>query len=140
MEWINLLISFIAGGGLYALFTLIPKMRQANAEAKKSEVDVKKSEVDVKSIEVDLKGKELDQVEQAVKIWRESAEASEKRYNELYDKMTTEMSKMQQSMADMETTIKKLTATNNQILKILKDINHDNLEQKKQEAKEIAGA
>jgi chromosome segregation ATPase len=133
MEWISLLISFIAGGGLYALFTIGAKRRQANAEAAKSEVDVK-------SIEVDLKGKELDQVEQAVKIWRESAEASEKRYNELYDKMVTEMSKMQQSMTDMETTIKKLTATNNQILKILKDINHDNLEQKKAEAKEIAGA
>lgn len=133
MEWISLLISFIAGGGLYALFTIGAKRRQANAEAAKSEVDVK-------SIEVDLKGKELDQVEQAVKIWRESAEASEKRYNELYDKMVTEMSKMQQSMTDMETTIKKLTATNNQILKILKEINHDNLEQKKQEAKDIAGA
>jgi chromosome segregation ATPase len=133
MEWISLLISFIAGGGLYALFTIGAKRRQANAEAAKSEVDVK-------SIEVDLKGKELDQVEQAVKIWRESAEASEKRYNELYDKMVTEMSKMQQSMTDMESTIKKLTATNNQILKILKEINHDNLEQKKAEAKEIAGA
>lgn len=138
MEWISLLVSFIAGGGLYALFTIGAKRRQANAEAAKSEVDVKKSEVDVKSIEVDLKGKELDQVEQAVKIWRESAEASEKRYQELYDKMTDEMSKMKHGIQEMELTIRKLTTTNNQILRILKEINHENLEQKKQEAKDIA--
>ena len=43
-------------------------------------------------------------------------------------------------MNELEATVKKLTTTNNQILRILKEINHENLEQKKQEAKDIAGA
>jgi len=126
MEWIGLLLTFITGGGIVALFTIKPQKQKVVAEAKQ--------------IEASAEGTELDNAGKAAAMWRETAEAFEKRYNDLYDKLTTEMTAMQQSITEMKGTISKLTATNNQILKILKDINHDNLEQKKQEAKDIAGA
>lgn len=126
MEWISLLVTFVLGGGLVAVLTVKPQKQKVVAEAKQ--------------IEASAESTEIDNAEKVAKMWREYAEASDARYQATIVNLTATISKMQVQMSEMETTIKKLTATNNQILKILKDINHDNLEQKKAEAKEIAGA
>ena len=126
MEFIGLLVTFILGGGFVALFTIKPQKQKVVAEARQ--------------IEASAEGTEVDNVDKVGKMWREYAEASDARYKDLLEKMSGEMDKMQERISEMECTIKKLTNTNNQILKILKDINHDNLEQKKQEAKDIAGS
>ena len=126
MEWISLLVTFVLGGGLVAVFTIKPQKQKVVAEAKQ--------------IEASAESTEIDNAEKVAKMWREYAEDSDARYQATTTSLTATISKMQVQMSEMETTVKKLTATNNQILKILKEINHDNLEQKKQEAKDIAGA
>lgn len=119
MEWIGLLLTFITGGGLVAMFTIKPTRKKAEAEAETIEIE---------------------NADRVAKMWREYAEASERRYQEAIAGMNAEMAKMKSSIAGMEATIKRLTAINNQILKILKEINHENLEQKKQEAEDAARA
>ncbi len=126
MEWISFLVTFVLGGGLVAILTVKPQKQKVVAEAKQ--------------IEASAESTEIDNAEKVAKMWREYAEASDARYQATVVNLTATISKMQLQMSDMETTVKKLTTTNNQILKILKEINHDNLEQKKQEAKDIAGA
>lgn len=126
MEWISLIVTFVLGGGLVAVLTVKPQKQKVVAEAKQ--------------IEASAESTEIDNAEKVAKMWREYAEASDARYQATIVNLTATISKMQVQMSDMETTVKKLTTTNNQILKILKEINHDNLEQKKQEAKDIAGA
>lgn len=126
MEWISLIVTFVLGGGLIAVLTVKPQKQKVVAEAKQ--------------IEASAESTEIDNAEKVAKMWREYAEASDARYQATIVNLTATISKMQVQMSDMETTVKKLTTTNNQILKILKEINHDNLEQKKQEAKDIAGA
>ena len=126
MEWISLLVTFVLGGGMVAVFTIKPQKQKVVAEAKE--------------IEARAESSEIDNADKVAKMWREYAEASDARYQATIVNLTATISKMQVQMSDMETTVKKLTTTNNQILKILKEINHDNLEQKKQEAKDIAGA
>lgn len=126
MEWISLIVTFVLGGGIMAVFTIKPQKQKVVAEAKE--------------IEARAESSEIDNADKVAKMWREYAESSDARYQATITSLTATISKMQSQMNDMETTVKKLTATNNQILKILKEINHDNLEQKKQEAKDIAGA
>jgi esterase/lipase len=126
MEWISLIVTFVLGGGLVAVLTVKPQKQKVVAEAKQ--------------IEASAESTEIDNAEKVAKMWREYAEASDARYQATIVNLTATISKMQVQMSEMETTVKKLTTTNNQILKILKEINHDNLEQKKQEAKDIAGA
>lgn len=130
MELISLLLNLVLGGGFFiSLLTIRAQRKKANAEAKGADANAESTE--------------LDNVSKAISIWRESAQASENRYKELlenYISIASKMTGMECKMTELETTVKKLTATNNLILKILKEINHDNLEQKKQEAKDIAGA
>ncbi len=123
LDIVSLLLNLILGGGLIVTFvTLKAAKKQAEATAE---------------------GSELDNVEKAVRIWRESAEqiaaSGERRYNELHGNLTKEIKSMSERMTEMEATINKLNKINGQILKILKDINHDNLEQKKEEAKNLSG-
>lgn len=126
MEWISLLVTFVLGGGLVAILTVKPQKQKVVAEAKQ--------------IEASAESTEIDNAEKVAKMWREYAEASDARYQATVEKLTGTINKMQEQMNDLESTVKSLKNTNNQILKILKEINHDNLEQKKQEAKDIAGA
>jgi hypothetical protein len=119
MEWIAMLLTFVTGGGLMAMFTIKPTRKKAEAEAETIEIE---------------------NADRVAKMWREYAEASERRYQETIAAMSAEMTKMQASITSMECVIKRLTTTNNQILKILKEINHENLEQKKQEAEDAARA
>ena len=111
-QWISLLLNIVFGGGfITTVFMLRTQKRHALANARSSEID------------------NLDRV---AKIWRESLEAREKYFED-------EVGKLFARISEMEATIKALTQTNKQILKILKEINHENLEQKKEEAKNIAG-
>ena len=143
MEYISVIINFILGGGLIILFTLKPTLRKANAEANNSVMAVESSEADVE-------GKRIANVSASLDIWQKSAEMSEKRAEaaeqradaaeqracaiaDKYDKLAEEVSLLRNE-------VKQLTSTNKRIIKILDSINHDNLEQKKQEAKDITGA
>ena len=130
IELISLLLNLLLGGGfIVSVVTIRAQRNKANAEAKGADANAESTE--------------LDNVSKAIAIWRDSAEASENRYKQLlenYISIASKITGMECKMVDLEATVKKLSATNNQILKILKDINHDNLEQKKEEAKIIAGA
>lgn len=125
MNWIEIvglvLGSSVGGGWLINVLTIKSQRQKVGAEAKGADAIAE--------------GSELDNVTKAIAIWRESAEASESRYKALLDNY----SQLADKVGDLENTVKQLTATNKQILKILNSINHDNLEQKKQEAKEITG-
>ena len=93
-----------------------------------------------KKVLTEVDSNEIQNVDRAVTIWRKLAEDIDVRYNDLndtYNKVTAQMATMENKMVEMEGTIRQLTQTNRQIIKILNSINHDNLEQKKQEAKEI---
>jgi len=126
---ISLILNLVLGGGfLVTIMTIRSIKNKANAEAKGADAIAE--------------GSELDNVTKAIAIWRESAEASEGRYKILlanYTAISDEMKGVVTQMGELEATVKQLTATNKQILKILNSINHDNLEQKKLEAKEITG-
>lgn len=111
-QYISLILNFLLGGGfLTTMLMLRTQKRQAVANVRTSEID------------------NLDRV---AKIWRESLEAREKYFEE-------QMASLRTKMNDMEGTIRTLSTTNKQILRILKEINHDNLEQKKEEAANVAG-
>ena len=93
-------------------------------------------------VESEAETNEIQNLDRAVAIWRKMAEDIDARYNDLsetYNRVTAQMTIMEGKMAEMDVTIRQLTQTNKQIIKILNSINHDNLEQKKQEAKEITG-
>jgi len=112
MEYISLILNILFGGGfITTLLMLRTQKRQAMAGVRASEID------------------NLDKV---AKIWRESLEAREKYFED-------EVGKLFSRIKEMEATIQKLTRTNQQILKLLKEINHENLEQKKEEASTLAG-
>ena len=125
MNWIEIvglvLGSSVGGGWLINVFTLKSQQKKVGAEAK---------DADAKA-----EGSELDNVTKAIAIWRESAEASEARYKLLLENY----SQLATKVGSLEATVKQLTATNKQIIKILNSINHENLEQKKLEAREITG-
>lgn len=111
-QYISLILNLLLGGGFITTAVLLrTQKRQAVANVRTSEID------------------NLDRV---AKIWRESLEAREKYFEE-------EMASLRLKIGDMENTIRMLSNTNKQILKILKEINHDNLDQKKEEATKIAG-
>jgi hypothetical protein len=111
-QYISLILNLLLGGGfITTLFMLRTQKRQAMASVRASEID------------------NLDKV---AKIWRESLEAREKYFED-------EVGKLFSRIKEMEATIQKLTRTNQQILKLLKEINHENLEQKKEEASTLAG-
>lgn len=116
MEWANLIVTFILGGGLVALFTIKPQKRKVEAEADQTKASANTTEIQNYS--------------QIAKEWREYAQEAEKRY----EAMTL---LMQKQIASLTLDVNKLSGQLNQILKIIKEINHDNLEQKKKEAESV---
>lgn len=117
---VSLVLNVIFGGGLIVtLVTLKAQKKQAEASAETTEID-------------NLKNVALG--------WREYAESAEARYKSMSELTQKEVALLRDQVNKMEETIKRLTSVNNQIFKIVKDINHENIEQKKAEAKEIAGA
>ena len=117
MEWIVLLISFVTGGGLVALLTIKPQRRKVRAEAKQTEATANTTEIE--------------NLSQIAKEWREYAQEAEMRYSAM-----TKL--MQSQIVSLSTDVAKLSRQLNQILKIIKEINHENLEQKKQEVSDVA--
>jgi esterase/lipase len=117
MEWINLLITFVLGGGLVALATVKPQAKKVKAEAKQTDASANTTEIENFS--------------RIAKEWREYAQEAEMRYS-------TMTKLMQSQIESLSHDVSKLSRQLNQILKIIKDMNHENLEQKKQEAKDVA--
>lgn len=126
---INTILTIVFGSGfILSMLTVKAQKKTANATAKQAEASAKSTDALAESTEID-------NVDKVAKMWREFAEASELRYQTSIKSMLDEMTGMRKSMNDMDVTIKKLTATNAQILRIVKEITHDNLDEKKQEAK-----
>jgi len=132
-DWYSLIttvLTIIFGGGFIAsIVTLRAQRKKADAEAKGADATAESTE--------------LDNVTKAITIWRESAEKSEQRAQAAEARSQTiyeSYSKLADEVSQLRAEVKKLTCTNVKILKILDSINHDNLEQKKQEAKDITGA
>lgn len=123
LELISLILNLVFGGGL--IVTIVTLKGQK------------------KQVEATAEGSELDNVTKAITIWRESAEKSELRAQAAEERSRTiyeNYSKLADEVAQLRAEVKQLTGTNKRIIKILDSINHDNLEQKKQEAKDITGA
>ncbi|NCB68985.1 MAG: hypothetical protein EOM47_09065 [Bacteroidia bacterium] len=131
---VSLVLNIIFGGGLIVtLVTLKAQKKQAEATAKQAEASAKQTEASAETTEIEnLKNVALG--------WREYAESAEARYKSMSELTQKEVALLRDQVNKMEETIKRLTSVNNQIFKIVKDINHENIEQKKAEAKEIAGA
>jgi hypothetical protein len=117
MEWINLLITFVLGGGLVALFTIKPQKRKAEAEADQTKANANSTEIQ--------------NYGQIAKEWREYALEAEKRY----EAMTL---LMQKQIASLTLDVDRVTDIMEQILIIVKEINHENLEEKKKQIQDVA--
>jgi len=128
-DTVSLVLNLILGGGLFVTFLTLRSIR-------------KKAAAEADGTVASTESTELDNVTKAITIWRESAEkselraqAAEQRAQSIYDSYT----KMAEEVSQLRTEVKKLTQTNVKILKILDSINHENIDQKKQEAKEVSG-
>jgi hypothetical protein len=117
MEWIGLLVTFILGGGLVALFTIKPQKLKLEGEAKQTQATANTTEIQNYS--------------QIAKDWREYAQEAEKRY----EAMTL---LMQKQIASLTLDVDRVTNIMEQVLTIVKEMNHENLEQKKREIQNVA--
>lgn len=108
---VSLALNLIFGGGFIITFlTIRAQKKKASAEAKGAEASAESTE--------------LDNVEKAIRIWREMAE-----------NFKTELTCYQEKYADLarqveglRREVKKLNTTNQKILNLLDMISHDNLE------------
>ena len=107
------------GGGVVALLTIKPQRRKVRAEAKQTEAAANTTEID--------------NLSKIAEEWRKYAEESEMRYSSMNKLMQSQINSLSADVA-------KLSKQLNQILKIIKEINHYNLEAKKQEVSDIASA
>ena len=112
------LISLLAGGGIGGLISWRAQKKQASATAQQYVANAESSEID--------------NVDKIARLWRESLEAREKYFSE-------QMTILNARIDSLNATVAKLTRTNNQILKLLQEANHDNLEQQKAEAQKLTG-
>jgi predicted RNase H-like nuclease (RuvC/YqgF family) len=120
MDWIELLIvvfGFVGSGyGLYGLVTVKSQQRKAEAEANKVREEVKTNE--------------LDNVQEAIKIWREMAESLKAERDE-YKQSYLEVQKHNADMAEQLEAIRKeltrLTNINSKMVKLLDKITPENL-------------
>lgn len=128
MDWsniISILLNLLLGGGLIlSLVTLKAKKRQEEASADQIAAGAKQTLASATTTEIG-------NVSEIADKWRQFAEESELRYSSM-NKL------MQQQITSLQADVTKLSKQLNQILKIIKEINHDNLDQKKQEASDIA--
>lgn len=107
MEWtslITLLLSTLAGSGIGSLVTIRAQRTKANAESR---------------------GSELDNIEDAVKIWRELAESFK---NEL-QQARTDNGEITKQVGLLRCEVVRLTRTNSDIIRMLKKLTPDNLEE-----------
>lgn len=124
MEWLVAILSFISGGGVYALYTLKSQKRKAEAEADQTAASAKQTTASANSTEIQNYG-------QIAKEWREYALDAEKRY----EAMTL---LMQKQIASLTLDVDRVTNIMEQVLTIVKEINHENLEEKKKQIQNVA--
>jgi predicted RNase H-like nuclease (RuvC/YqgF family) len=119
MDVVSIALNLIFGGGfIITLLTLRAQRKKAGAEAKGAEATAESTE--------------LDNVEKAIKIWREMAESLKTELmasNERYDAVAKQVEALRKD-------VQKLNCTNQKILKLLDKISHDNLESTVAEIKE----
>lgn len=116
-EIILAVISALAGGGLSSVLVLRYTRQKAAAEAKQAEVGVKKADAEADA-------SELDNVQVAIKIWREMAESLQvelEKSRANYTQVTTEIACLREQ-------VKRLTSINSKILKLLDKLTPENLE------------
>lgn len=115
---VSTVVASIFGGGFVGSFlTVRAQRKKATAEAKGAEANAESTE--------------LDNVEKAIKIWREMAENLKSQRDEALNSFT-EMSKQVEAL---RRDVKKLNSTNQKILKLLDKISHENLESTVEEIK-----
>lgn len=117
MEWITIIISFIVGGGLMKLLTIKPERQKVHSEAKQ--------------IKANADTTEIQNYSQIAKEWREYAQEAEMRYAAMTKLMEVQIQSLTKDVA-------KISRQMTQILKIIKEMDNDNLEDKKKEAEAIA--
>lgn len=101
-------ISMILGGGFTYLFTIRSQRMKAKAEASGAQAQAESTE--------------LDNVEKAVKIWREMAEMLKQELRETrsnYDNVVTEVNGLKMA-------VRNLNHTNRKVLKLLTEISNEN--------------
>lgn len=116
-EIVLALISALAGGGLSSVLVLRYTRQKAAAEAKQAEAGIKKAEAESEATE-------LDNVQVAIKIWREMAESLQAELGKSranYEQVTAEIACLRQQ-------VKRLTDINSKILKLLDKLTPENLE------------
>lgn len=116
-EIILAVISALAGGGLSSVLFLRITRQKVAAEAKQAEVGVKKADAEADA-------SELDNVQIAIKIWREMAESLQvelEKSRANYTQVTTEIACLREQ-------VKRLTSINSKILKLLDKLTPENLE------------
>ncbi|OFX62693.1 MAG: hypothetical protein A2066_18850 [Bacteroidetes bacterium GWB2_41_8] len=108
---ISVIVNALLGGGLiFQFFTVKALRNKANAEAEGAKASAESTE--------------LDNVDKAIKIWREMAEQLK---NELQESRAKYM-EVGKQVDDLGKQVNKLTTASNKILKMLDLIKHDNLE------------
>ena len=122
MDIISIGLNLIFGGGFIITFLTLRAIRKkAGAEAKGAEATAESAE--------------LDNVEKAIKIWREMAEnlkAQLETSNSRYEEVARQVEALRKD-------VHKLNLTNQKILKLLDKISHDNLETTVDEIKKEIG-
>lgn len=119
MEWSSIIISFISavfGGGLGYVFTIKAIRKEAMAKADKVESEVKTNE--------------LDNVQEAIKIWREMAESlkgERDEYKQSYIEVQKHNSDMAEQMDAIRKELTRLTNINSKMVKLLDKITPENL-------------
>jgi len=115
---VSTIVASIFGGGFVGSFlTVRAQRKKATAEAKGAEATAESTE--------------LDNVEKAIKIWREMAESLKTELtasNAKYDAVAKQVEALRKD-------VKQLNCTNQKILKLLDKISHENLESTVEEIK-----
>jgi len=123
---LSLVINVVLSTGfIVSIYTLKAQRKQANANADQAVASAKQTVATANTTEID-------NLSRIAKEWREYAEEAEMRYS-------TMTKLMEAQIKTLSSDVEKLAKQLKQVLKIIKDMNHENLEKKKQEASEIAG-
>lgn len=111
MEIISLVLNLVFGGGLIFQFLTVRSQR-------------KKAASEAKGAEATAEGTELENVETAIRIWREMAIAMNKELLE----SRTKYEEVARELEALRKEVRQLNFTSNRILKLLDKITHENLE------------
>lgn len=126
MDWtqiVSIALNLVFGGGfIFSLITIRAQRKKANAEAAGAIASAESTE--------------LENVEKAIRIWREMAEQLQeelKKQRAEYVIVTTHIDQLKKE-------VKRLTETSNRILRLLDSITPENLDKMKEQIKnEIGG-